>query len=1499
MRNNLVKISLLLIALLMVFCFAACGDDNTPPAEKIAIDFDAGRGEFADDSFIGRLRIEKGTAISDYPVAIREGYEFTGWYFDEDLEEKCESSHVFNEETTLYAGWVEVVYHTVKFDTSNATDGVKVDTQNVKTGGKVTAPDYTPARKGMVFFAWCVGGDKSKVWDFDNDVVTGDITLKAMFNVAGSGGPDEECVHDYQIESYTAPTCQTGGKRTERCTLCKNVQRYDARSDSALAKLPHLELEDRKEPTCALDGYSFIYCPNGCGLAKNTVLRALGNHEYDDMKWYTAIQPTKYVEGILENVCVKCGGAVVTQKAPLNATDDDLFNENVNVSYLYTGGSYVNAEFVNIASLGRVLASSYFNGTKAFYVNDENPNTFWNADTYVDGAKYSDDWVEIEFAQNYDIGVFKFIMPNYTAWELGDDCHVSYDVEYWDESTQSWICVGKISDKDAVSIGIKCQMTLELAEPINSNKIRARVTHASRYAPAVIYELEVYAKTEKVQRLPLVVSSQATATVSGKYNDWASGGGALLDNSTASYWYTDGRINANPWAVYEFPSEMYIACVQIAMSNNENREFTLEAYSNGEWTTVGKYRVPGKDAEGNLIIGGNVISNRDGICVFNIDIEKFVSKIRFTITKEPIYWESYIYDITPYSVVERPYNEPQIIGCTHENQLEGDVVPPTCDTPGYTVMSCNCGAQIRSKSTDVLGHSFGKYDVATPATLTSIGTKSATCLNGCGAVSTITYEDKYDAPVVTPYLHNAPAAWAQTFDDGNYLDTYEWVIPQLQKYGYRATTVMSITYTDSLVSTWNKHFATGVFDLGSHSYNHTSIYAGKAGATSLLAEVINAQYWFRHNYKGQYLLGFAAPLGATSTSVAEYLTGPLAANRNGGGNNKFYNLIGELNKRRVWGNLESYISKSSETEGIYVFIKKSGGAFVVAATDEEGNVTYVWDDKAQGENLVYQNVRGEYISIAKEDLVNYVFDYEQMTFVAGDAKGDGSYKYVASDWRYDYCESGSYNYVDGNYEFVEDNSGEYRLIKATVGSYEKGVELLVSKGGFTVECIHSLGSGSIYSSYDSTISKFEHLKRFGVWAGSYNDVIRYLKEAFSAKIDTIERTENSITISVTDNLDDYMFNHAITVKVDIPDSWTSVSVTQADKEIPFVAMSEYSQSGKMSIVSCAIEDGFLYVDVIPDGGNVVTTVGEKDASVNDYKDRVTVSFDPGEGSLKSEEYEAKVVIGQSLASMPTPVREGYTFKGWYKDEACTTRASILAKINADITLYAGWVELPTCKDGTYNHKWGSWLEDSNGLFHSCERCPAVEYDYSEKIEGEGTDNDDGKPVDPTTCTHAGTGACSLCGADFNQLMVDWIKENGVYIEANNSYSVINEIENDGSVQYIETFYNATDKKVGIVYKPSASEEITLDLGDIANGNFAWSYFDGSYTMSGTAKAGDITAEITELDYDEFDGLDEEADAVNANAATSVKNAIYMADLLLTLNNAATFTMSNIGFNSLS
>ena len=266
-----------------------------------------------------------------------------------------------------------------------------------------------------------------------------------------------------------------------------------------------------------------------------------------------------------------------------------------------------------------------------------------------------------------------------------------------------------------------------------------------------------------------------------------------------------------------------------------------------------------------------------------------------------------------------------------------------------------------------------------------------------------------------------------------------------------------------------------------------------------------------------------------------------------------------------------------------------------------------------------------------------------------------------------------------------------------MGSYEKGVEELVALGGYTVECIHTVGvTNVIYSTYDSTISKLEHLSRFGVWGGSYNDLVRYFKEAQAVRIDTLERTDSSITISVTDDLDDYMFNHALTIKVDIPDSWTSVSVSQNGVDIPLVAMAEYSKTKNMSVISCAIEDGYLYVDVIPDGGNVVITAGDKNSNA-DYQEKVIVSFEPGEGLLESDEYETRVVVGGTIASLPTPERYGFKFIGWYTDDACTVAVDESTTYAEDTILYAGYEALVPCKDGSFDHRWGGWAPSTDGV----------------------------------------------------------------------------------------------------------------------------------------------------------------------------------------------------------
>ena len=1215
---------------------------------------------------------------------------------------KCNETDVFNSKKTLYAGWLnesEVVYYTVRFNVERANHGTVVPaTLRLTPGSKVPMPELIPERNGSTFFGWCiVNGATETLWDFENDTVTKSITLVAVFRTESNGGGDDtgddtgdDCEHVFEITESVAPTCRANGKITKKCTLCRMTVRVTATDDPSLKRLEHLTLEERVEPTCAVDGYSRIYCPNGCGETNTFVLKATGKHEYDEFSWYTALQPTKYVNGRLQNDCVVCGGASLFEVAPFNALEEELAIPDV--SFLYTGGTYVNEPFVNVATHGRVNVSSYYTVAKGTNINDGDALTAWNADTYVDGADYASDWFSLEFMQAYEIGAIRFILPNYYDWELGEDCYVSYDIEYWDEATQSWIFIDEVSDKDATSIGINCAFMIELDAPITTSKIRAKVTHAGRYTPAAVYELEVYAKTQFTQRVPVAVNAEGTYSVSGKYNEWVSGAGALSDNSTGTFWTTDGRYNPTPWALVEFPVDKYIACVQFATAPHQSRRFKLEVYSDGKWETIGdKYTVPEKGE-----IGGEVISNNDSACIFNVEIEKVVSKIRLTIVKEPVYWESKMYFITPYSVVEKSLGELDTMDCKHSNPRAGEVVAPTCTTPGYTVMDCACGAKIKSNAVDKLGHEFGKYTIDTPATATTLGTKVSSCKHeGCNAVNTITYEENYDAPVITPYLHNAPAAWAQSLDDGNYLDTYVWANEHMARYNYRATIMMSITYVDALVSTWQDHFTRGVFDLGSHSYNHTAIYAGAASEGSLYDEVIKAQHWFRHNFKGEELLVFAAPLGTTSPSVASYLAGPLAANRNGGQGTRFYNVISDLEAgRTAWGNLNSYISKADQTEGEYVFVKKATGEVYVMSINEE-----------TGEEQGYVAT-----DAYAHKGVNFIFDYSSMSFVDKGYEYAGTYYFDGTTYKYEYLETGSYSFDGEGFSFVGDNSGEFKLVKATIGSYEKGVETLVAANGFTVECVHSFGWGSIYSSYESTISKFEHMARFGVWGCSFNELIKYLKEAESSTVETLERTEDTIKISVTDELDNFMFNQAVTVKVDIPDSWTSVSVTQNGKEIKFVDYEYYSSNRNYIEISCAIDEGYLYVDVIPDGGDVVITAGNKDASVDDYKDRVTVTFEPNGGELDSNEYETKVVIGEAISSvLPTPERYGYYFKGWFTDEACTTAVSLSAVYTENATLYAGWEEIPLCSDGTYDHKWGPWLPSSGTEeTHTCTRCQATE-----------------------------------------------------------------------------------------------------------------------------------------------------------------------------------------------
>ena len=64
-----------------------------------------------------------------------------------------------------------------------------------------------------------------------------------------------------------------------------------------------------------------------------------------------------------------------------------------------------------------------------------------------------------------------------------------------------------------------------------------------------------------------------------------------------------------------------------------------------------------------------------------------------------------------------------------------------------------------------------------------------------------------------------------------------------------------------------------------------------------------------------------------------------------------------------------------------------------------------------------------------------------------------------------------------------------------------------------------------------------------------------------------------------------------------------------------------------------------------------------------------VLFNDGSTTLS---VQTDLSSGDKLTKPETPVKDGYTFAGWYKDSACTQAWDFETGISGDMTLYAKW-----------------------------------------------------------------------------------------------------------------------------------------------------------------------------------------------------------------------------------
>lgn len=83
---------------------------------------------------------------------------------------------------------------------------------------------------------------------------------------------------------------------------------------------------------------------------------------------------------------------------------------------------------------------------------------------------------------------------------------------------------------------------------------------------------------------------------------------------------------------------------------------------------------------------------------------------------------------------------------------------------------------------------------------------------------------------------------------------------------------------------------------------------------------------------------------------------------------------------------------------------------------------------------------------------------------------------------------------------------------------------------------------------------------------------------------------------------------------------------------------------------------------------------------------IKISFNTGEGS--KVDFQTTAANG-SVTKPADPTREGYTFAGWYTDEACTKAYKFDAAVTADMTLYAKWTKKATDNNGGSGGNGGS------------------------------------------------------------------------------------------------------------------------------------------------------------------------------------------------------------------
>jgi peptidoglycan-N-acetylglucosamine deacetylase len=90
------------------------------------------------------------------------------------------------------------------------------------------------------------------------------------------------------------------------------------------------------------------------------------------------------------------------------------------------------------------------------------------------------------------------------------------------------------------------------------------------------------------------------------------------------------------------------------------------------------------------------------------------------------------------------------------------------------------------------------------------------------------------------------------------------------------------------------------------------------------------------------------------------------------------------------------------------------------------------------------------------------------------------------------------------------------------------------------------------------------------WIETFGNVCRYIQERDAAVLTVVAENDSGITLRLTDELDDRVYNYPLTLRRPLPNGWATATITQNGAPIP-----------------TRIVNGHLVFDVVPNGGDIV------------------------------------------------------------------------------------------------------------------------------------------------------------------------------------------------------------------------------------------------------------------------------------------------------------------------